>query len=165
VERRVAEEMTEHLRSIADAHGITLIWTRKGWIHSEAFVDTRADGVPGRGGSAIVPVIRQPADYLIGLHELGHLLDDNARRFLYATDQYEEILCESAAWAWAQENLPHRFLRHIRAKDWDRVGYAWRTYVAGKAWKRQRPSLQRRPSPRGSGRHRATLRELRHRPL
>lgn len=147
MDKQLAEEMTEHLSSVAAEHAISIVWTKKGWLHAEAFIDTRADGIPGAGGLVVIPVIRRPADFLIGLHELGHVLDENARRFLYARDQYEEILCESAAWAWASENLPKRFLKHIRAKDWNRVGYAWRTYVAGRAWQRKRPSLL----PRGPG--------------
>lgn len=143
MDARVLAEMTEHLLDLAEEHGVSVIWTRKGWKHAEAYVDTTASGeaFPKRGGIVIIPVVKTPADYLIGLHELGHVLDENSTRFVYARDQYEEILTESAAWAWAAEHLPQRFLRHIRAKDWNRAAYAWRTYVAGPAWRRSRPRL------------------------
>lgn len=159
--------MTEHLISLADEGKVRIYWTTKGWKHSEALVEYEMDKETRSGWAlVIIPVIKRPSDYLFGLHELGHALDENALRFTFAKDQYEEVLGESAAWAWAAEHILPKFRRHVRAKDWDRVGYAWRTYLAGRHWSRKRQRFVRRnladrladASPRGSVSLRATLR-------
>lgn len=140
MEARVAEEMTEHIRELGRQHHVTVNWTRQSWQRAAAFPDPDAPAGWQRG-SVIIPVIRRPSDYLVCLHELGHVIDENSLRFVLARNQYEEILCESAAWAWAAEQLPSRFQRHIKARDWDTAAYGWRTYLAGQAWRRKRPTL------------------------
>lgn len=121
---KLARKMRRHLQAIAREHGVRLHWTDR-WQRGEAFFDPEEP----TSGMAVVPRIQTPGDYLIGLHELGHILDENARRFWNAQNPYEVVLCESAAWAWAGENVDPAIRPQLTARDWDRAGRAWKSYL------------------------------------
>ncbi len=58
-----------------------------------------------------------PARYIEGLHELGHCLNHNAKRFekLWGKGKHggrsydTELLCEAGAWAWAWHHVDPEF--------------------------------------------------------
>lgn len=121
--------MAAHIEDLAGKHKIRLRWVL-GWGEAAAY--------PGQP-LALVPVIRHPYEYLIALHELGHCVDPIARKFNDRGDAYSVALCEGAAWAWASVNASPALVRHVRAADWDKAAYAWRTYIAGPSqWRRDR---------------------------
>lgn len=114
----VAKRMTEHVLAIAAEHGVTLRWISR-W-RSAAAVD----------GVAYVPEVKHPHDYLFCLHEIGHCAAPDALRLEDDFDSYSEVLNEGAAWAWAVAVAKPSLARHLRARDWDTVAYAYRTYLA-----------------------------------
>lgn len=150
--------MTEHVQSVAEQHGVEVHWTARSWDTAEAW--------PGGTPRVSLPKIRAARDYLASLHEIGHCVDPNALRMTNAAGHYENVLCESAAWAWAMEQVAKRFVRHIRAEDWNFVAYGWRTYLAeGTGWNRSHRKRTRDLLPRGPVQPRETLGPVRHRPL
>lgn len=118
--------MREHVIALAEANHVTLRWTRS-WPGAHAYPGQRL---------AIVPEIRHPYDYMFALHEIGHCVDKLAFARNNDPGQYASVLVEGAAWAWASSQAKPSLTRHLRAADWNRVAYAWRTYVAGDAWRR-----------------------------
>lgn len=86
--------MRQHVLRLARKHKIMLGWLTD-WTGAESFPDLRY---------ALVPEIRSAGDYLVALHELGHIVDKTARRH---DDDYSVrgwITTEGAAWAWAAEH-------------------------------------------------------------
>lgn len=116
---RVAARMSEHVREVAAEHGIRLTWI-KSWRQAIAFHETK---------HAYVPEITHPSDYLFALHEVGHLASPDSLEAWDGEGGYSSILCEGAAWAWAATTARPALTRHLRAKDWDLVAYAYRTYL------------------------------------
>lgn len=116
------QRMARHVQDLADEHGIPVTW-KPGWRNAEAFPSIPA---------ITVPVIRSPRDYLVALHELGHVLSPESAS-LHDTPgpmwSYLGIVSEGAAWAWAATAAKPALVRHFRAKDWDAVAYAFRTYL------------------------------------
>jgi hypothetical protein len=119
MDRKVAAAMTEHISALALQAGIKVHWTprRRG---AEAFVDQ---------GTAVIPTVTRPSDYLVGLHELGHILSPDARAVSDSYDKYDVILCEGAAWAWAAAVSDDRLMAAFRKEDWDRIGFYFRSYL------------------------------------
>ena len=112
--------MTTHLTELAAEHGIQVTWVPR-WQLAQAFAATK---------HAYVPVIRRPSDYLFGLHEIGHVLAPHSLEAWDEPGSYAAVLCEGAAWAWASQHAKPSLARHLRKADWDRVAYAYRTYLA-----------------------------------
>lgn len=131
MDSRIAEQMTDHVTSLAKEHHVKVRWITD-WKGAISFEQTN---------TVYVPVIRRPSDYLFCLHELGHVISPEARN-AWTSDgsisRYEELLCEGAAWAWAGSQAKPALTRHLRAKDWNTVAYAYRTYLAGLPWTRTR---------------------------
>lgn len=125
MKRKLRNQMRRHVLDVAEQHGVTVTWTLKGWRHGTAFVDVDQEG----GGLVVLPRILTAGDYLICLHELGHVIDENALRYYNSVAPYDVALCESAAWAWAAENVAEEIRPHLRLKDWRRAGEAWITYL------------------------------------
>lgn len=117
---RLVERMNRHVDQLAEEHGITVYRVRS-WRDASAL-----------DGTAFVPEITRPFHYLIALHELGHCAAPDAGRLDEASDDdgYSVILAEGAAWAWAAQHTKPSLARHLRAADWDRAGYAFRTYLS-----------------------------------
>lgn len=142
VNARVAAQMTEHVKALAAEHGIRVTWVPR-WRESEAFWEA---------GHVRIPRIKHPYDYLFCLHELGHCVSPEAATWAadewpdLEADRYAAVLIEGAAWAWASAAALPSLTRHLRAKDWNTVAYAFRTYLAGPAWIRRR--LPKRPVQR-----------------
>lgn len=133
----VLTRMQDHVLEVAGDHDVTVYLFTGSWTWSEAYPEDR---------TVTVPTVRQPSDYLLGLHELGHVLDPLAVSLVDETDHRSILLSESAAWAFAQTTIRPAFVPHIRAKDWDLVAYAWRTYLAegaGNGWRKDGKRLPR----------------------
>lgn len=122
----VAVRMRDHVLRLAEEHSVQLVWAKR-WYD--------ADSIPGIG-AAVVPIIKRPHDYFFALHEIGHVASKEARKWDDATDPEGTVIVEGAAWAWAVEQAIPALARYMRADDWDRVGYAFRTYLA---WGASRP--------------------------
>lgn len=108
-------EYRAHLVHLADEHEVSLTWTTA-WDKAMAYPDLY---------EAVVPCVRGAGDYLVGLHELGHILDPEARRFgVREDDLHQALLCEGAAWAWAaMEALP------VPKAAWARVADSLLSYL------------------------------------
>lgn len=133
----VAERMTRHIEDLAKQHGVRLRWVPS-WRKAEA--------IPGIF-TALVPEIRRPSDYLFALHELGHIASPVARRLTEKPGHHNTVLCEGAAWAWATEAAEPALARRLTARDWDRVAYAYRTYLQASALNRRLVVERRRVRP------------------
>jgi hypothetical protein len=96
---------------LARENEIDLHWTEHRW-DAEAFPELR---------QAIVPRIRNVGDYLLGLHELGHVLAPEARAYDQDTAVYACLLTEGAAWAWAMANAAPEFVAVAKDEDWATV--------------------------------------------
>lgn len=116
---KAAARMREHVLALAEEHAIRLSWIPS-WRQAIAFHETR---------HAYVPEIRSPSDYLFALHEIGHLASPESLAAWDEQGGYADLLCEGAAWAWAATEARPALTRHLRAKDWNRVAYAYRTYL------------------------------------
>jgi hypothetical protein len=111
-------ELREHLVSAAAEAGVRIHWISD-WRRAESFPGIMV---------AYVPRIRRPADYLVGLHEIGHCASDDALRLTDSADPYEALLCEGASWAWAVSRIPRDLALTIRAAEWDVAAYCLRTH-------------------------------------
>jgi hypothetical protein len=89
----------------------------------------------------VVPVIRQPIDFLVALHELGHCLSPEATAAHRRQDPYSAVISEGAAWAWAAASMPAWAKRSIRRKDYARAAELFGSHLS---WAFKEP---RRPFP------------------
>jgi hypothetical protein len=112
--------LRRHLKELAAANDVSLTWI-KGWERAEAFPVAR---------EAVLPRIRTGGDYLVALHELGHILSFEASLWAHATDPYGIVLCEGAAWAWASANVSPEAVPLLSEEDWDVVGQAFSSHAA-----------------------------------
>lgn len=112
--RRRRHRQALSLTSIAQEHGIAVHWTKHRW-DAEAFPEL---------SQVVIPKIRTTADYLLGLHELGHVLSPEARRLDQLTDPYSSLLCEGAAWAWAMAHADPGLVSKATEDDWGIVAEA-----------------------------------------
>lgn len=147
MDARTAAQMTEHVKSLAAEHGIRVTWVPR-WRQAEAFWESK---------HVRIPRIKHPYDYLFCLHELGHCVTTtsvDASAWSHGPRpedfgdplRFLESLVEGAAWAWASAAALPSLTRHLRSKDWNTVAYAYRTYLAGPSWRRDR--LPTRPRQR-----------------
>lgn len=112
---------TTHIVTLAAAENrVTLTWIRD-WSLAEAW-----------GGAAVVPIIFTPGDYLVCLHELGHLCQPQSLRLRRRTDADGQISAESWAWAWAAKNIDPALAATITPAQWR--GVIGKTYGAYIAW-------------------------------
>lgn len=120
-----------HIRQLAKTHKIKIHWT-KTYESSEADLATRQVFVPKRLDRGI--------DYLAALHEIGHIVDSVATQvqpsFRYATGRdmdYEYLITEAAAWAWALRVALKDVTKGCTKGDWRKVGECWASH-AGPIW-------------------------------
>lgn len=132
--------MVEHITRLAEDNSVTLQWSRKGWRKAGAWVGDS-------GGLALVPVIRQPSDYYVALHEIGHIASPEASMLSTAQDLYGHVLCEGAAWAWAAASAKRRFAAEMTSQDWARVSAAIGSHIA---WAASQPSRRPRAGEAGA---------------
>jgi hypothetical protein len=87
---------------------------------------------------AVAPYPRTAVDYLLALHELGHIIDRRALSHCASAEAaakgsaavyYNEILGEAAAWAWARKHAKPELLAKMSKKDWLRIADCWASYV------------------------------------
>jgi hypothetical protein len=88
----------EHITTLARANGVIVRKVTR-WEKAGAFKASRIVYVPWP--------IKEPIDYLVSLHELGHILDraSASRAENAANDLAVEMICEAAAWAWAIKHV------------------------------------------------------------
>ena len=97
-QRTIAEQ---HLKAIGKKHGIAIHWIGgRGWIHKAmAYHD---------GWRVDIPRPYSQQQYLVALHEFGHLLGPittDSRRTLNITEGDHFLLGEMGAWMWASNNI------------------------------------------------------------
>lgn len=83
--------LEHHVRTLANDGCVTVTWCDS-WHDAEAWVELR---------SVTLPRIHVAADYLMALHELGHVLAPDAEHLETAPGVYGRLVREGAAWAWA----------------------------------------------------------------
>lgn len=92
-----------------------------------------------RSRTVFLPDLDEVCDYLIALHEIGHIVDQNARhwdtqarsarpqdrydvrRDFKTPDMYAVAMMEMAAWAWACKEAKRSLLNATTAADWQVV--------------------------------------------
>lgn len=115
-----------HIFKLCEKHSITMR-RAKSWSRSVAFPNTRIIYFPPRilRPTPMTDII----DYLISLHEIGHVVDRRATKLFAFDDQTSTIMCEAAAWAWAYRNVDQGacpvISRHARAV----IAGLWSTYL------------------------------------
>lgn len=129
--RQMAEK---HIDELAAKHRIYVRRSRA-WDTSEAALTTMMVMIPKQ--------IRTGTDYLAALHEIGHLVDPDARELdvlrsrkegkKRVSDMMETALNEAAAWAWAVQNAEPRILKAFTKADWKRIGCCWVSWL-GPVW-------------------------------
>lgn len=114
-------EAEEHLTQLARRHKIELHWST---VHHEAVIFTR---------QAWVPPVTSALDYLIGLHEMGHIVSPLARRYWRRSEWSETLednmLCEAAAWAWALEKAKTAMTKRLTTGHWRNIAAMWSSYA------------------------------------
>lgn len=125
----------EHVTALARRHRIRVRRT-KTWATSEAELVSRQVFIPARTRTAV--------DYLAALHEIGHLVDpaasnrdkkyrDNFPRSTRREAQYDLMIVEAAAWAWALKHALPAVLKNVSRAEWRRIGNCWVSH-AGDVW-------------------------------
>lgn len=125
----------EHISALARKHRIRVRRT-KTWATSEAELISRQVFIPAR--------TRTTVDYLASLHEIGHLVDpaasnrdkkyrDNFPRGNRRDTQYDLMIVEAAAWAWALKHALPAVLKTVSRAEWRRIGNCWVSH-AGDVW-------------------------------
>lgn len=109
-----------HLRRLAAEHRVKLHATQARW-DSEAHMGTRQAFVPRQ--------LRAPVDYLVALHEIGHIVSPLARRLIGNRQYQHEVAAEAAAWAWAVEHAEPAVLALAGERDWELVGEAMTSHL------------------------------------
>lgn len=118
-----------HIDSLAAEHRITVKLTHFA-DDSEAFISAN---------TVWVPETMTKVNYLVALHELGHIACDLARRLHYQhvhqcvggerSMRDALIACESAAWAWAWQNVDDDVLPKIGKKVRAAVAAMWASHL------------------------------------
>lgn len=87
-----------HIKTLANDNQVSMTLldqsVKHAWRYAEAFVQAR---------EVLVPYPRLPEDYLIALHELGHVLSHDADRLEHRSGTEAHLTREAAAWAWAAD--------------------------------------------------------------
>jgi hypothetical protein len=125
--------LNSHLREVAEAHVKKLarrhqirVRRTKNWINSEADFVTRQIFCPAE--------FRTGLDYLIALHEIGHLMTPDAEPHIFYEPGIASVLRdEAAAWGWALEHADPDLIEAMTKTDWRRVGHCWISH-AGRVW-------------------------------
>lgn len=104
-----------HLRQLATEQKIKLHPTKARW-QAEAHISTRQVFTPRR--------MTAPIDYLVALHEFGHILSTLANHLMVPPhpSAEQQAAAEGAAWSWAFSNAEPELLALMTATDWALVG-------------------------------------------
>lgn len=110
-----------HLRALATEHHIKMHSAKSRW-KSEAHLPTRQVWVPKH--------MRAVIDYLVALHEFGHILSPMANH-LFANHMPLErtAAMEAAAWAWAVQAAEPEVFDEMTDKDWSLVAQAMVSHI------------------------------------
>lgn len=104
-----------HIYELAERHRIKVRKAKTRDL-SESHIATRQVWVPPRMVSVL--------DYLIALHEFGHIASPTSRGLALRAD-YDldaEVRCEAAAWAWVVKYADLVLLALSTEADWSEVG-------------------------------------------
>lgn len=116
------------VRSLAERHKVDLFRSRRRWA-AEASPSTRQAWAPLG--------CREGIDYLICLHELGHVCSSLSRRLLSRNAKQEDLetraACEAAAWAWGMGHAEQPVLALVSPHDLHRAASAWLSHVTSLA--------------------------------
>jgi len=105
------EEARSHVEALGNGHGITIIEIRQQW-KCEADLHRR---------TIYITDPTTPLRYLLGLHEIGHIVDKVSAKVMFN----HIPCCEAAAWAWAIENAAPELPEHVTNREWRLIGRAW----------------------------------------
>lgn len=105
----------QHIEELAQRHRIRLRYTRR-W-KSEAHSTTRQAWIPR--------AMRSPVDYLVALHEIGHIVLGHG----YEKTLALEMCREAEAWAWAVDHGDPKLLRLVTKDHWMVVGSAMASFL------------------------------------
>lgn len=119
---------TGHVEALASKHKIEL-FEANSWEQAYTYVKSRRVWVPD---------ILTGSDYIVCLHEMGHVVDKDSRRYGNGVKRvphgrpsnHHEIMHEAAAWSWAVQHAKLHLLRLMTRADWERVGDCWATYLS-----------------------------------
>lgn len=110
-----------HICELAAEFDIKVHATKRRW-DSEAHLTTRQVFVPRQ--------FRSVVDYLVALHELGHIASSLAYGlYWHVPDREAAMAAEATAWAWAVDRAKPKLLGQMTAEDWGRVGSALTSFL------------------------------------
>lgn len=118
--------MEEHLLELAGTHDLTLRWVSS-WSRAESFPELR---------EVLAPRCHTGADYLIGLHEVGHVLDPLAVELAKDGTVRGTLLCEAAAWSWA---LAEAMTEHLTPRSLEAMTASLRSHATRQLFPQDRP--------------------------
>jgi hypothetical protein len=131
--QRQRVQAEEHLYVLAQKHRITLRWM--------TFGSGKCPTAHLRTRQVWVPRVRTPQDYVMGLHEIGHVVSRVSRSAAVRLEKQgkngkgeHELVMESAAWGWAIDNGIRGILMRMSAKEWRSVGMLLLTYMTRRTY-------------------------------
>jgi hypothetical protein len=112
------ERATAHVERLGRRRGIEVVFhARHNW-HGSAWSNGELRRTSG-------PHIVSPLDYLVHLHELGHIA--TRRKAEVGVDA--AVADEGAAWAWAAAQADPVIMKRMSAAEWQLVGKFFTSYV------------------------------------
>lgn len=108
-----------HILNAGETYNVLIHWTDKPYLDAESDVPTR---------QVWLPKVRTVVDYLVSLHEFGHILSPLAVTLHNIGNLQEEMACEAAAWGWAFENAAPELLDMLTDADWTLLLAMFRTF-------------------------------------
>lgn len=83
-----------HLFRLRKKHKITRRSRGVNWETAHSYIEFR---------EISAPKVREGIDYLVNLHEIGHIVSTTAQRYARypSEDAHADMMKEAAAWAWA----------------------------------------------------------------
>lgn len=108
-----------HLTNLGEVYKVHLHWITKPYWEAESDVPTR---------QVWAPKPLTVLEYLVGMHEYGHILSALAVTLHNVGNLQEEMACEAAAWGWAFENAAPELLDLMTEDDWTHLLSMFRTF-------------------------------------
>jgi hypothetical protein len=112
-----------HLEALAEAHHVELVWVRG---------PHQAEAQPGRAPVVYTPKPTTFWRYVVGLHEFGHILDDDAQALWLSSRHADVAACESYAWTWAFEHVAKLWAPLVTDAIRRQAGSYWSTFLNGR---------------------------------